>query len=171
MPNCAPQMRVAFSSIFWNTGSSSPAELLMTLSTSDVAVCCSSDSASSRVRALTSSNSRTFSIAMTAWSANVVTSSICFSVKAWTARRVRAITPIGIPPAAGAHLASFDSRRCVLPRQLVFRIGQDVEDLDRSSFEQGPTDNRPATWLYPKASEIFHVFAYVCPRGQNLRQE
>ena len=49
------------------------------LSTSEVAVCCSSASLSSRVRAWTSSNSRTFSIAITAWSAKVVTSSICFS--------------------------------------------------------------------------------------------
>ena len=30
-PNLASQMRVAFSSIAWNTGSSSPGELLMTL--------------------------------------------------------------------------------------------------------------------------------------------
>ena len=36
-------MRVAFSSMAWNTGSSSPGELEMTLSTSLVAVCCSSD--------------------------------------------------------------------------------------------------------------------------------
>ena len=41
MPNLASQMRVAFSSMAWNTGSSSPGELLMTLSTSEVAVCCS----------------------------------------------------------------------------------------------------------------------------------
>ena len=52
----------------------------MTCSTSEVAVCCSSASESSRVRACTSSNSRTFSIAITAWSAKVVTSSICLSV-------------------------------------------------------------------------------------------
>src|SRR5262245_13280580 len=51
-------MRVAFSSIAWNTDSSSPGDLLMTCSTSEVAVCCSSASercprasASSRVRA------------------------------------------------------------------------------------------------------------------------
>ena len=31
MPNVAPQMRVAFSSMAWNTGSSSPGELEMTL--------------------------------------------------------------------------------------------------------------------------------------------
>ena len=43
----------------------------MTLSTSDVAVCCSSASLSSRVRCCSASNSRTFSIAITAWSAKV----------------------------------------------------------------------------------------------------
>ena len=40
----ASQMRVAFSSMAWNTGSNSPGELEMTFSTSAVAVCCSSDS-------------------------------------------------------------------------------------------------------------------------------
>ena len=54
-----------------NTGSSLPGELEMAPSTSEVAVCCSSASDNSRVRACSSSNSRTFSIAMTAWSANV----------------------------------------------------------------------------------------------------
>ena len=41
MPKLAPQTRVAFSSIFWNTGFSSPGDELMTSSTSEVAVCCS----------------------------------------------------------------------------------------------------------------------------------
>ncbi len=49
MPYCAPQMRVAFSSMALNTGSKSPGELEMTCSTSEVAVCCSSASASSRL--------------------------------------------------------------------------------------------------------------------------
>ena len=44
---------------------------LMTLSTSAVAVCCRSNSSRSRVLACTSSNRRTFSMAMTAWSAKV----------------------------------------------------------------------------------------------------
>ena len=48
MPNAASQRRVAFSSIAWNTGSNSPGDELMTLSTSAVAVCCSSDSLNSR---------------------------------------------------------------------------------------------------------------------------
>ena len=54
----------------------------MTSRTSEVAVCCSSDSVRSRVVACRSSNSRTFSIAITAWSAKVCTSSICLAVKA-----------------------------------------------------------------------------------------
>ena len=37
----ASQMRVAFARMAWNTGSSSPANELMTCSTSEVAVCCS----------------------------------------------------------------------------------------------------------------------------------
>ena len=41
MPNFASQMRVAFASMASNTGSSSPGELEMTRSTSDVAVRCS----------------------------------------------------------------------------------------------------------------------------------
>src|SRR5215472_7765087 len=41
----ASQRRVAFSSMAWNTGSSSPGELEMTRNTSEVAVCCSSASA------------------------------------------------------------------------------------------------------------------------------
>ena len=53
----------------WNTGSSSPGEVLMTRSTSDVAVCCSSDSVRSSVRWRNSLSSRVFSMAMTAWAA------------------------------------------------------------------------------------------------------
>ena len=58
----------------------------MALRTSAVAVCCCR-LARSRVRACTSSNRRTFSIAITAWSANVVTSSICLSVNGLTSVR------------------------------------------------------------------------------------
>ena len=80
-----------------NTGCVSVSELLMTLRISAVTVCCSSDSVSSLVRACTSSNRRTFSIAITAWSANVVASSICWSVNGRTVERVRHITPIVTP--------------------------------------------------------------------------
>ena len=40
LPKLASQIRIAFSSMAWKTGSNSPGELLMTLSTSAVAVCC-----------------------------------------------------------------------------------------------------------------------------------
>ena len=69
----------------------------MTLSTSEVAACCSSASLSSAVRCCSASNSRTFSIAITAWSAKVDTSSICFSVNGRTVLRCRTITPMGVP--------------------------------------------------------------------------
>ena len=59
-----------------NTACKSNAERLMTFSTSAVAVCCCSASSRSSVRSCTSSNRRTFSIAITAWSAKVCTSSI-----------------------------------------------------------------------------------------------
>ena len=55
-------MRVAFSSMAWNTGCNSPGDELMTPSTSAVAVCWSSDWRSSV-------SSRVFSMAMTAWAA------------------------------------------------------------------------------------------------------
>src|SRR5262249_40810283 len=50
VPKAASQMRVAFSNIAWKTGSSSPGELEIAVSTWEVAVCCSRASASSRVR-------------------------------------------------------------------------------------------------------------------------
>ena len=74
-PNLASQMRTAFASMVSKTGSNSPGDVEMTCSTSEVAVCCSS--ATSRCSSL---SSRTFSMAITAWSAKFVTSSICLSV-------------------------------------------------------------------------------------------
>src|SRR6516165_10166124 len=54
-------------------------------------------SSSCRLLSWISSNSRTFSIAITAWSAKVSTSSICLSVNGRTALRCKTITPIGVP--------------------------------------------------------------------------
>src|SRR5262249_39399202 len=102
-PNAASQMRVAFASIVSNTGSSVPDEFEMTCSTWEVAICRSSDSESSRVRCCSASNSRTFSIAITAWSAKVVSSSICLSVKGRTTDRVSVNAPIGVPSIRQAY--------------------------------------------------------------------
>ena len=51
----------------------------------------------SAVRCFSASNNRTFSIAITAWSAKVVTSSISRSAKGSARPRASAITPIGSP--------------------------------------------------------------------------
>ena len=65
MPSCSVANRCwPLSRILSNTGAVSATELLMTCSTSAVAVCCSSAS-------LVSLNRRAFWIAITAWSANV----------------------------------------------------------------------------------------------------
>jgi hypothetical protein len=69
----------------------------MTLSTSLVAVWYSSDSSRSHVRACNSPSSRAFSIAMTAWSAKVRTSSICRSVNGSTRFRETLIVPSTAP--------------------------------------------------------------------------
>src|SRR6516225_9777506 len=45
---------------------------------------CCSDSVNSRVRCCSASNSRTFSMAITAWSAKILTSSICLLLNGWT---------------------------------------------------------------------------------------
>ena len=96
-PHCASQMRMALASIVWKTGSIWPSEREMTPSTSEVAVCCSSASLRSRVRACTSSNRRTFSMAITAWSAKMMISSISCCVNGSTAARVKKMEPIGDP--------------------------------------------------------------------------
>jgi len=62
----------------------------MTCNTSEVAVCCSSAS-------FVSLNNRAFSIAITAWSANVLKSSISLSANDPGWRREVAIVPIATP--------------------------------------------------------------------------
>ena len=61
----------ALATIVSNTGCTSRCDWLMTRSMSLVAVCCSKDSAKSRLRVSSSLNSRVFSTAITAWSAKV----------------------------------------------------------------------------------------------------
>src|SRR5262252_1820382 len=134
----------AFASIARNTGSSSPGELEITRSTSDVAVCCSSDSVRSRVRACTSSNSRTFSIAITAWSANVVITSTCLSVNGVVTERASTSAPMVCFPEQRnrEHGAKASSFLGLSPG--VFGISQDIGDLDNPPFQQGPPHHGPS---------------------------
>ena len=76
----ASHSRAADSTSVSSTVCRSKVERLITLSTSAVAVCCCSDSRSSLSR-------RVFSMAMTAWAAKSVTSSICLLLKALTSSR------------------------------------------------------------------------------------
>ena len=114
-PNLASQMRVAFSSIVSNTGCSSPGELLMTFSTSEVAVCCSSDSLRSS-RALpvlrrTAGCSRSRS---PPGRQSSVTSSICLSVKARRRFGAQEEHSDGRPSRKAARRGSCGSRRSCL---------------------------------------------------------
>ena len=70
-PRSAAHSRTAFSASVSNTGWRSKVDRPITLSSSLVAVCCSSATRSSLLRASSSVNRRTFSMAMTAWSAKV----------------------------------------------------------------------------------------------------
>jgi len=81
---------VAAAAMASNTGCTSVGELEITRRISAVAVCCSSAS-------FVSLNNRTFSMAITAWSANVVTRPICLSVKARTSLRQIKKVPMSMP--------------------------------------------------------------------------
>src|SRR6516164_7284136 len=88
--NFARQIRTAFSSKARYTGPRSPGELEMTRSTSAVAVCCCSDSRSSL-------SSRAFSMAITAWSAKVVSRAICLCSKGRISVRRMTMVPTALP--------------------------------------------------------------------------
>src|SRR5262245_32599803 len=126
-----------------NTGFNSPGEPDITCSTCEVAVCCSKASLSSCVRACTSSNSRTFSIAITAWSAKVSTNSICLSVNGSAVQDEQAnrnsLAQEGHPE-DGAIAAQ--SREFM---QFVFRIGENIGDLNGFALQQDPRDHTAAS--------------------------
>ena len=119
---------------------------LMVLSTSAVAVCCRSDLLSSRVRACTSSNSRTFSIAITAWSAKVFTRPICPSGE-WPYFASRAADD-------AYRLPVLEDRnrheRPVLERPLkylarariVIKLSQDILELHGLALDECPTHDK-----------------------------
>jgi hypothetical protein len=82
-----------------------------------------------------SSNKRTFSIAIAAWSENVVTNSICLSVKGRTSERVKIGMPIGT---LAQHWDAED--RAVISQFLcfdqgVFWISLYICDMDHSTFD------------------------------------
>ena len=120
-----PADRAAFSTTASRTGWRSVGELEITRRISAVAVCCSSAS-------FVSLNRRTFSIAITAWSAKVWSSAMCWSGSGSASRRPTPITPsvrspwsIGTRPGSG-------SRRPGQPQPVRCPPGSslDIADLD-----------------------------------------
>ena len=93
----ASHSRTAFSASVSKTGWRSKVDRPITLSSSLVAVCCSSATRSSLLRASSSVNRRTFSMAMTAWSAKVLSRSICLAENGPGSARATAIAPMGAP--------------------------------------------------------------------------
>src|SRR5215831_2865717 len=96
IPALVPESWTAWETIVVNTVSSSRVELTA-WPTSPRAFISSTDRTSSWVRACSSWNRRTFSMAITAWSANVLSRAICFSVNGRTSVRRMTIAPIGTP--------------------------------------------------------------------------
>ncbi len=98
---------------------------------------------SSSVRACNSPKSRAFSIAITAWSAKVRTSSICLSVNGST--RCRASRPRRrARPRARRHPERVRKLPTVTPRASVFEVGRDVSDMDGAALERDAAEHSPA---------------------------
>ena len=120
----------------------------------------SSEAASSRVRASTLSNRRTFSIAIAAWSANVVTSSICLSVKG---PHLRTRTRSGRRwDALAQHWNAEIRAEIAQPLRLapsVLRISLYVRDMYHPAFEQRAPGRRTAFGLDWNILDIIHEFA------------
>ena len=113
----------------------------MTCSTSELAVCCSNDLVSSCVRCCSASNSLTFSIAITAWSAKVVTKSISRFANGSTRLRESPMTPIGSPSyMSGTPIIE----RCFPKLSVLFflieRIGPGIVDADDLPAHSGTAD-------------------------------
>ena len=120
----------------------------MACSTSLVAVCCSNASCSSRLLACSASNSRVFSMAITAWSAKVFNSSTWVSVNGIASRRTTLIAPIALSPLTSAPtgLPVANGTRAlgtVWICDAVLRVGYgDHPTLEQRAGRQGPFTGR-----------------------------
>ena len=101
----------------------------MTLSTSLVAVWYSSDSSRSPVRSCNSLSSRAFSIAMTAWSAKVLTNAICLLRKRLDPLARQREDTDGLALTQQRHARARRVAQLGRLGQLIFRVGSDVGDV------------------------------------------
>src|SRR5215467_5692650 len=123
-------------------------------------------SCSCRLLSWISSNSRTFSMAIAAWSAKVDTSSICFSVNGRTSERVNASRDALAQHWHAEHRAVAAQPLGLCPG--VVRVGQDVGDMDHPTFQQGPSSRCPASPLDGHSLDIFDELGRVTV---SLREE
>src|SRR6266513_2715763 len=143
----ASHSRTAFSASVSKTGWRSNVDRPITLSSSLVAVCCSRATLSSLLRASSSVNRRTFSMAMTAWSAKVFSSSTCVSAK----------YP-GIARAGRVFL-------------LVAGIGEDIRDMNDSTVpERAGRHGLVVRSHRERATHGLHAFLGHAMEGHELDQ-
>ena len=112
---------------------------------------------SSLVRACTSSNRRTFSMAITAWSAKVATSSICCSVNSSTTARVSNSAPIGFPSRKSgtpSTVRGYPLRLWAL--EIIVGISQNVGDMHDVAIESGPSGDRSPVQIQ-RVRQIYSV--------------
>ena len=157
-----------------NTGLASVGERLITVRISLVAVWYSSDSCRAAVRFCTSSNSRTFSMAITAWSAKVVASAICLSLKGFTSSRVRIKTPMVVPSRnSGTPRIGAIGEGLLIAARLVVRIGEDVRNMaDLAGECDAPGLAFPGRrqWMLPCVLYSFRREAVIRTEPVNVRR-
>ena len=119
-----------------------------------------------RLRSWSSLNSRTFSMAITAWSAKVLRSAICFSEKGRTSVRRIVITPIGVPSRSNGvarmvrATAFLEESRF---RKLHLKFSRDVVDVDCR-----PVDHSPSCWVAASERRVTgrRAWVHILPRPE-----
>src|SRR4029434_5168902 len=125
--------------------------------TSPNALSSPTDRDSSRVRASSSWNSRTFSMAITAWSAKVSTSAICLSENGWTSRRHRPSAPTALPSRSSGTASTV--RNDICPAVTRYSgIALDVVDMsDPSIQDRAAYGDLPVERLWEPAAGLFDL--------------
>jgi hypothetical protein len=128
-----------------------------------VAVCCPRVSVRSRFRTSSSWNSRTFSIAITAWSAKVLSNAICLSENGngvphlWSV-----IAPIGTPSRSiGTGQQSTEPGGVPQRLQCVLRVLTRIRNVDRPAGHDRPAGRmasmRPHRIRFPQSAGLLGV--------------
>src|SRR5262249_52375913 len=142
IPNLAPQSRVPFESIASNTGSNAPGELEMICNTSEVAVCRSRASLSSRVRCCSASNSRTFSIDQRLIGKGRDQLNLLVGERLHDGARQHDHTDRHVLPQQRDAEDGAKAAAVACHAQRVFRVGQGVYDMNRAPLDRGAAAHR-----------------------------